>query len=130
MLTVIIAVVVAILQIILFFKLWGMCNNVKKLTKQIEDNATISIDDLLHMWHTKSPDFEKKLEERIYRDLKELFATVYYPQQLPGAYQIRREVWQQRCEAFGWEFPESLRDLPTVEDFSAKYRFSSMIGIR
>lgn len=129
MLTVIIAVVVAILQIILFFKLWGMCNNVKKLTKQIEDNATISIDDLLHMWHTKSPDFEKKLEERMYRDLKDTFA-VYYPPQIPAAYEGAYERWQQRCEAFGWEFPESLRDLPTVEDFSAKYRFSSMIGIR
>jgi hypothetical protein len=37
-----IAVLIVVLPIILFFKLWGMANNVKKMTKIMESNQVYS----------------------------------------------------------------------------------------
>lgn len=107
-----IAIICAILGIILFFKVWGMCNNVKQIHEHL---TTVSkgcgLNELIYLWETKSPKFKEALSRRIYVDLTE---NVKY-------YTYSFEEWKKLCELFGWEFPKEFAECDTFDKF--KYRF-------
>lgn len=129
MLTIIISlvsVIAAVLQIILFFKVWRMCNKVKRISEKLESYATI--DDLIFLSQKKSPRFMDELERTVYNDLYRVFFDddIFL---VANAYAATYDRWLKRCSTLGWEFPEVLQNLPQYTDFSKKFRFSVMTDI-
>ena len=112
-----ISVVFCILSTILFFKVWGMCNNVCQIKDRL-GAGRIHIDELIYLSKTNDPTFTTKLQKAVYDDF-------YRTHQAQGGvdaefnFKRHREQWIKRCEYYNWEFPEIFSDINTLNDFKA-----------
>ena len=112
---IIIGVVWSGLSIALFFKVWGMCNDVDQIAKQIGMNK-IEIDELIYLAKINDPTFNTKLQKSIYDN----FYKVYkYRDEVDVDSEIKklRARWEKRCEYYNWEFPEVFANVKTYNDF-------------
>ena len=67
----ILIIVYAILNIILFFKIWGATNNIKKLTEHFTENK--NTDSFLFLYSTKDKDaIFKKLNIQVFNELRKI----------------------------------------------------------
>lgn len=115
-----IAIILAtVLSIILFFKVWGMCNDVRYMKKQAEERADkIRKDELIYLSRTNDPAFEKMLLRAIYNDL---YAQHLREEDVASWYKYTFSYWVKECKSNNWQFPEILAELDTIEKFNAVF---------
>lgn len=109
----IIIFVLAILQIVLFFKVWRMCNDVRAIRDESKRPYTVkSTSDLLFMSRTNDPRFRDELLYAIYIEL--------YDEAIEGHsldYSTVFRSWERICRYNNWQFPELLEGLDTTDKF-------------
>lgn len=117
-----ISVVAGVLQIILFFKVWGMCNDVADMKEDTLRQQT-TLTSLIFLHKTKNPAFEQELVKRIYDDM--VWIDEYYSsdEYKSRAYDKCYAMWESRCEYYKWEFPESLQAHKTWDSFVRAYLY-------
>lgn len=101
-----------VLQIFLFFKVWGMCNDIKSIKEKQQDES-IHVDELIYLSKTNDPSFEAKLQRAIYNSLR----TAYYERDTTH-YAFTYQTWEKRCNCYNWAFPEALVALKKWNDFA------------
>jgi hypothetical protein len=69
----IVLIVVGILQIILFFKIWGATDNIKKLLSEYEFNSQLGVKEFLSF--SKSDFACEKLNARLYKEFVDWVST-------------------------------------------------------
>ena len=106
----------AILSIILFFKVWGMCNDVRYMKARVEvREEKIQKDELIYLHRTNDPTFEKMLMRAIYNDL---YAQHLREEDEASWYKYTFDDWVKVCKSNNWQFPEVLAELDTIEKFN------------
>lgn len=109
----IISLIAVVLQIILFFKVWRMCNDVRAIREESKRPYTVnSIPDLLFMSRTNDPRFRDELLYAIYIEL--------YDEAIKGHsldYSTVFSSWEGICRYNNWQFPELLEGLDTRDKF-------------
>lgn len=109
----IIIFVLAILHIILFFKVWRMCNDVRAIREESKRPYTAkSISELLFMSRTKDPRFRDELLYAIYIELYD--EAIKEPSR---GYSTLFSSWERLCRYNNWQFPELLEGLDTSDKF-------------
>lgn len=109
----IIIFVLAILHIILFFKVWRMCNDVRAIREESKRPYTAkSISELLFMSRTNDPRFRDELLYAIYIELYD--EAIKEPSR---DYSTLFSSWERLCRYNNWQFPELLEGLDTSDKF-------------
>lgn len=108
----IIIFVLAILHIILFFKVWRMCNDVRAIREESKRPTVKSISELLFMSRTNDPRFRDELLYAIYI---ELYDEAIKEHSLDYSTVFSR--WVRICRYNNWQFPELLEGLDTSDKF-------------
>lgn len=117
-----VSLVAGVLQIILFFKVWGMCNNVASMNEDaLRKHTTLTT--LIFLHNTKNPAFEQELIKRIYDDMVYIDSAYSSDGDKSRAYDKFYATWENRCEYYKWEFPESLRVHKTWDSFVRSYLY-------
>ncbi len=101
----IVMLIFGILQIILFFKIWGMTNDVQKIMNQT--CPFISIDSVIKEIYKKNPNIESILFESLYNEMNKDEASMDYL--------IRK--YKPLYEKAGIEMPAIFTDIHTYADF-------------
>lgn len=112
-----------VFSIILIVKYWHLCSNVELILEKINGDKTSKMDKLLYLSATKSPTFDKELQDSIYIDFMEIARTVDYPENKSKKYANKYSIWAKRCEYYGWTFPEVFIELNSYEQFAKKFYF-------
>ena len=111
----VISVICSLLTIILFFKVWGMCNDVDAIREKFV-YPTITISELRFLDSIKDPSFDKMLARAIFDDLRNVFREVDYSE-WGIMYDKHYKKWNELCASQGWQFPEFLTDKKTYKEF-------------
>lgn len=115
----IIVLVFGALQIILFFKIWGMTNNVKKLTEHFLCNSDYeNIGDnirLAKMRGRTKEQIQQYLAENMANDIMRTYSSQYFDMERA----IRK--WEQIFNNAGVEIPDYLEQIKTSEDVIKLY---------
>ncbi len=98
--------IVGALQILLFFKLWGACNDVQSILAKF--NNPISIQELVLKHSIGAPDFNEKLSNAIYVDLRR-YGSINYD--------IGYKKWVRYCGHYGWQMPDVFVKANTYEKY-------------
>ena len=98
--------IVVALQIQLFIKLWGACNDVQYILAKF--NNPISIQELVLKHSIGAPDFNEKLSYAIYVDLRRGGSFNY-----DNGY----KKWVGYCEHYGWQMPDVFVKAYTYEKY-------------
>lgn len=110
----IIMIVFGFLQIILFFKLWGMTNNVKKLTKEF----TPDLDRIIKEIHKKNPDIANLLFDSLYDDMCRAFKADTPGQDKYGKVKAK---YKELYKKAGVEFPPVFKSINIDTDWLAAF---------
>lgn len=111
----ILSIASSVLCIILFFKVWGMCNDVDAIRKTLKC-AEIAPSELIFSASTNDPTFKEKLARAIFNDLRNVSRDCgYYDWE--DVYKHRLNSWVELCKEQGWEFPEVIADKKTHKEF-------------
>ena len=120
-----VSIVAAVLQVILFFKVWAMCNNVKEIKGNfLEDKVTM--DQLIYLSSVRDPKFSQTLQTAIYKSLYSVYKN-YDDFVRDNAYETVYKRWEVRCNYYKWEFPEVFADAKSFNDFK-KFLFEYSDG--
>ena len=95
------------LQILLFFKLWGACNDVQSILAKF--NKPIYIEELVLKHRIGAPDFDEKLANAIHVDLSRCVSS--------GHYDNYYKKWVGHCERYGWQMPDVFAKANTYEKY-------------
>ena len=121
--TTIIYIIATILSTILFFKVWGMCNNVAKILELKERDSEFTKVELTYLHRTNDPTFAPKLQRAIYYDLLEQSQK---EDDADNWYMLSYQEWRDVCTKNNWEFPSVFANTDSlekfVEAFTPKYR--------
>lgn len=112
-------IVSAILSITLFFKVWGMCNNVSAIRKKIETNE-VSSAELILLASINDPSFEKMLAKAILNS----FLSIARDKDLAErqeVYEARYKYWRELCDKQGWQFPKAFEGILVYKEFRDKF---------
>lgn len=112
----IVSLVCSILTILLFFKVWCMCNDVEAIKKKYVDTKILP-SELIFLHSTNDPSFDKMLARAIYNDLCSVFRDYGYTDEREEAFPKRHQYWVELCAEQGWQFPELLADKKTYKEF-------------
>lgn len=105
----IILLIVGILQIILFFKLWGMTNNVRRITTKI---ASRSQRNLVREVLKGGSNAENTLFDYLYADLCNTYDEGY------GGFEDVIRDYKKIYEQVGIAFPSVFENIETHDDFN------------
>ena len=115
--------VFAFLQIILFFKLWGMANNVKKISsKQLSflDNKRIEEAQICRLKNES----EKALD--LYRQAFFMFVSDLYNKTLTDGSERKKEYWTEHYAKIVRFFTRRLQNFDNSIDFSVYDTFDKV----
>lgn len=103
----IVMLVFGILQIILFFKVWGMTNNVRAIKEHVMPSQN-----LLKEIYKKNPNIESILFDALYEDMQKGLseAYIYTPQSVKDKY---KPLYQKA----GLKFPDVFEEINDWEDW-------------
>lgn len=106
----IISVVWAILNIILFFKVWGMCNNVKRIATKTSDYDSFRLSFYRLLLENRKKEAFELNQARLIEEMSELY---FLKQYYKGAYsaKVDEEIipyYKRRASLTGYEMPECL----------------------
>lgn len=107
----VVVLVFAILQIILFFKVWGMTNDVDKIRKKYLVEADYY--DLVKEYYKGNPELASLLFENIYREYEKL----YLHKSEYDDYKDVRSHYMPIYKKAGIKFPAVLNSINSQEDF-------------
>lgn len=111
----IIYLIVGIISLAFFLKLWAMCSDVETIKKHISHSHSLS--SLVFLKKTNPIEFEKRLERRIFDDLMEIVLEGDKVGRDSRRYEMVYTTWNKRCKYYGWGFPALLRDLDKLDKF-------------
>lgn len=112
-----------VLSILLIVKFWTLCSNVEAILDKIKGNKESKMDKLLYLSATKSPTFDKELQDMIYSDFMAVARLVDYPENKSAKYANKYDIWVKRCEYYGWSFPEVFTKLNSYDLFAKQFYF-------
>ncbi len=110
-------VVFGILQIILFFKLWGMTNDVRNISKNIGARTTNTYNQLeKYIWQLLLEGRKDKAIDFLNRDLIETLIKCIL--QGYSAYAVKeiKDDYRKYYEKLGVPFPEQIEKINTLKD--------------
>ncbi len=111
----IVSLVCSILSIILFFKVWGMCNDVDAIAKTLK-SAQIPPSELIFLASVNDPTFKEKLARAIFNDLRNVSRDYDYTD-WEKEYAKHYKFWEELCNEQGWQFPEAFAGKKTNKEF-------------
>lgn len=111
----IIYLIVGIISLAFFLKLWAMCSDVETIKKHISHSHSLS--SLVFLKKTNPIEFEKRLERRIFDDLMEIVLEGDKVGRDSRRYEMVYTTWNKRCKYYGWGFPALLCDLDKLDKF-------------
>ena len=113
----IVYIVFAVLSIILFFKIWRMCNDLHMLKlRSDEKRGDISMDELMFLYRTNTPAFSDTLLRMVYHDLYSQYRRDNRNEAAEW-YQFKYNEWVKLCSNNGWEFPAAFVGVDTLDKF-------------
>lgn len=118
-----VSVIASVLQIVLFFKVWGMCNNITTINMRLHAADKITMNDLIKVSKINKSLFEENLYYAIHKD----FASINYSDidiDKSNKYKDTYTKWEKRCSHYGWQMPVELSQCDTWNKFCTKYLFS------
>lgn len=115
----IILIVFAILQIILFFKVWGMTNNVSRIKSQICDIVEIDKSRILVEIYKKNPKISDILFDNMYYDFRRVYNTSAINETM--ATQII-QYYKPLYELANIHMPELFLEIKTNADYRKYFR--------
>jgi len=104
--------VFGILQIILFFKLWGMTNDVKRLTVRFDSP---DINYIIKEIHKKNPNIADLLFESSYRAMNKEYGWTN------EGYDSIKNKYKKLYAKAGIEFPSVFENINTKEDWESTF---------
>ncbi|MBD8389621.1 hypothetical protein [Dysgonomonas sp. BGC7] len=111
----VIVAVFAVLQIILFFKLWGMTNHVKEMKEAVEINSLFN-----NMWKVRRALFkgDKRKAKELLDDafITEIMLFTRYSKENFSSIPQIIEYFQKIYDKHGFEMPEELSKLTSRKD--------------
>lgn len=112
-------VVVAILQIILFCKVWGMTNDVDKICKKMLHRN--SLPDLIKEAVKGHPDIKFLLYDAIFYEMEQI---VLYTddEHVPARLEDLRTKYKLLYKKAGVQFPEEFKTIKSYQDFKHIFR--------
>lgn len=113
LLLVVIMMIFGILQIILFFKVWGMTNNVKKIKDKII-SPSISTSIIRREIKKKNPKIDNMLFDAMWDDLEFVWENRY---KYDTNYPKHVEYWKELYEQAGVVFPEEVEKIKCNTDY-------------
>lgn len=111
----ILSVASSVLCIILFFKVWGMCNDVDAIRKTLKCGE-IQPSELIFSASVNDPTFKEKLARAIFNDLRNV-SRDYEHFEWEEKYAKRYKFWEELCKEQGWQFPEVFSGKKTNKEF-------------
>jgi hypothetical protein len=105
----------SILSIILFFKIWGMCNNVSAIRKKMEAEE-FSCSEIIFRSSINDPSFDKVLAKAIFNSFRSIYRD-YDVYEWQTVYEERYRLWSELCQEYGWQFPNIFADMKLYQDF-------------
>lgn len=106
-------VVFFILQIILFFKLWGMTDNVSKLTKRFTKFERMNV---VREAHKGNPDIGSILFDAVYNEFEQAWIDG-----IPSSIARTKEFYKPLYQKVGIAFPEVLESIKTLSDWKETF---------
>lgn len=98
--------VVGILQIILFFKIWGMTNDVRALKKKFTlSPASLSTSEILKESYKGNPELPNFLFDAVYKDMEAVWNN-----RAESVYDQETQCWVENDEAFMAKRIQSVKD--------------------
>lgn len=110
----IVMLVFGILQIILFFKVWGMTNNVKRISNQL-----FKSNDILKEIHKNNPNIGNILFDAVYAD----FHEVYMKDWGDHGYKSVKEKYKPLYQKVSIEFPKVFENINNDKDMTDTFKF-------
>lgn len=104
-------IVIAILSIILFFKVWGMTNNVKKIKEHLL-TSSYSKSIILREIKKQNPHIDAILFDAMWSVLEDLYLNVSEPN-----YKAKIEYFKKLYEQAGVPFPEDVDKIKSDADY-------------
>lgn len=111
----IIMLVFGILQIILFFKIWGMTNDVRKIKERTF--LSFSQEDIIKEIYKKNPNIENILFEALYNEMK-----YAYDEDMESFSFVLKE-YNPLYEKAGIEMPEIFTNIHSRADWKNTFKF-------
>lgn len=115
----ILSIATSVLCIILFFKVWGMCNDVDVIAKTLK-SAEIPPSELLFLASVNDPTFKDKLARAIFVDLRNISRDYEY-YDWEKEYVKHYKFWEELCNEQGWQFPEAFAGKKTNKEFRVSF---------
>ena len=98
--------VVGILQIILFFKIWGMTNDVRALKKKFTlSPASLSASEILKESYKGNPELPNFLFDAVYKDMEAVWND-----RTASVYDQQTQCWVENDEAFMAKRIQAVKD--------------------
>lgn len=115
----IVSLVCSILSIILFFKVWGMCNNIAAMRK-LSEQTEIKSSELVFLSITNDPEFEKTLARAIFNSFR-FITRDFEVSEWNKTYEARYKYWRELCKKQGWQFPKAFEGILVYREFRDKF---------
>lgn len=118
----IIIIVFGVLQIILFFKIWGMTNNVAALRRQL--SVSDKVQDMVRiekMKGTSDLELQKILAEKMACDLLKIYNDGY-------SISDKYKEWEEHFICAGIEMPKSLKRMTENDKLDKLYDVSVLLN--
>lgn len=98
--------VVGILQIILFFKIWGMTNDVRALKKKFTlSSVSLSPSEILKEGYKGNPELPNILFDAVYEDMEAVWSD-----RTASVYDQQTQCWVENDEAFMTKRIQAIKD--------------------
>ncbi len=98
--------VVGILQIILFFKIWGMTNDVRALKKKFTlSSVSLSPSEILKEGYKGNPELPNILFDAVYKDMEAVWSD-----RTASVYDQQTQCWVENDEAFMTKRIQAIKD--------------------
>lgn len=98
--------VVGILQIILFFKIWGMTNDVRALKKKFTlSSVSLSPSEILKEGYKGNPELPNILFDAVYEDIEAVWSD-----RTASVYDQQTQCWVENDEAFMTKRIQAIKD--------------------
>nr|DAU46108.1 MAG TPA: hypothetical protein [Caudoviricetes sp.] len=113
-----VVLVFGILQIILFFKLWGMTNDVKRLTVRFDSP---DMNYIIKEIHKKNPNIADLLFDSLYNAMQKHFRYESGTAYSASTYSSMKDKYKELYKKAGVEFPSVFENINTNEDWESTF---------
>lgn len=119
--TSIVVMVFGILQIVLFFKLWGMTNNIRWIKRNIDKQGEERDREISKAIQKRNPDLSSQIFDYVYNDFYAAYQESKYLG-FPSGFKTALQKAERVYEKANIEMPEIFGKISSCKDFDSYFR--------